>query len=198
MGVLPERIDVTGLVLRRWTVADAAAQQQAVAENIEHLRPWMPWMAEEPQPLESRRELIARWDREWAEGGDSVLGVFLDGAVAGSCGLHRRAGPETLEIGYWIHRSFLRRGLATRVATMLTEAALSVPGIEAVEIHHDKANEISARVPRRLGYRLVEERPVAPRAPAEIGVKCVWRIERRDLTRGLADHDRGYRLERTR
>jgi RimJ/RimL family protein N-acetyltransferase len=194
MGVLPERIDVTGLVLRRWTVADAAAQQRAVAENIEHLRPWMPWMAEEPQPLKRRRELIARWDREWAEGGDSVLGVFLDGAVAGSCGLHRRAGPETLEIGYWIHRSFLRRGLATRVATMLTGAALSVPGIEAVEIHHDKANEISARVPRRLGYRLVEERRVAPRAPAEIGVKCVWRIE----CRGLADHDRGYRPERTR
>lgn len=190
MGILPERIDVTGLVLRRWTVADAAAQQQAVAENLEHLRPWMPWMAEEPHSLESRRELIARWDREWAEGGDSVLGVFLNGAVAGSCGLHRRAGPETLEIGYWIHHSFLRRGLATRVATMLTEAGLSVPGIEAVEIHHDKANEISARVPRRLGYRLVEERRVAPRAPAEIGVKCVWRIERRNPG--------GARLERTR
>ena len=111
-------------------------------------------------------------------GGDSVLGLFVDGAVAGSFGLHRRRGPETLEIGYWVHVDHLRQGLATRAAGLLSEAALSVPGITRVEIHHDKANTASAGVPRKLGYQLVGERPDRPEAPGEIGIDCVWRLGR--------------------
>jgi len=178
MSRLPERIEGEGVVLRRWQISDAEALQRAVAENAEHLRPWMAWMAEEPQPLQQRRVLIAEWEREWLDGGDVRLGVFLDGQIAGSCGLHGRLGPAALEIGYWIHVSFVRRGLATIAAGLLTDAAFGVPGIERVQIHHDKANAASAGVPRSLGYRLAAERPEAPTAPAEIGIECAWLIER--------------------
>jgi RimJ/RimL family protein N-acetyltransferase len=111
------------------------------------------------------------------DGGDALLGVFVDGAVAGSCGLHRRRGPDVLEIGYWIHVSFVRRWLATRVAALLTDAALATPGIRYVEIHHDKANVASSGVPRRLGFRLVGEGPDEAAASAELGIDCVWRID---------------------
>jgi ribosomal-protein-serine acetyltransferase len=178
MDRLPERIEAEGLLLRRWTVDDAAVQQQAIVENIEHLEPWMPWVALEPQPLEDRLAMLARWEREWRAGGDVLLGVFADGAVAGSCGLHRRRGPRTLEIGYWIHVAFLRRGYATAAARALTAAALSTPGIDCVEIHHDRANTASAEIPRRLGYRFVGERPDRPEASGETGIDCVWRLER--------------------
>ena len=107
-----------------------------------------------------------------------MLGIFVEGAVAGSCGLHRRLGPSALEIGYWVHPSFTRRGLATTAARALTQAALSLPEITYVEIHTDKANSASARVPQRLGYRLVTERPDDRHAPAEVGIECVWRMER--------------------
>ena len=178
LTVLPERIDGEGIVLRRWLETDADAIAQAVTESLEHLRPWMAWASEEPQTIEQRRALIARWEREWAEGGDAVYGIFVEGAVAGGCGLHRRRGPRTLEIGYWIHRDFTRRGIATAVSRMLTAAAFAVPEIEHVEIHHDKANVASAGVPRRLGFTLVEEQPDERVAPAEIGVDCTWRIHR--------------------
>jgi ribosomal-protein-serine acetyltransferase len=184
---LPERIEGGGLLLRRWLVADAEAQEQAIAESADHLRPWMAWMADEPLTLEDRRAMIAGWDREWRGGGDAFLGVFAEGRVAGNCGLHRRRGPDTLEIGYWIHSAFLGRRLAGVVARLLTSAAFDVPGIRHVDIHHDKANAASAQVPRRLGFRFLGELPDGKAAPAELGIDCTWRIEREEWKRAL-DH----------
>jgi RimJ/RimL family protein N-acetyltransferase len=176
---LPERLeDPDGLVLRRWVVADAEALGRAVAESADHLRPWMGWIAGEPLLLERRRELIDEWERDWSEGGDVVLGVFMDGRVAGGCGLHHRIGAGGLEIGYWIHPAFLRRGLATRVVKLLTEAAFAVPGVSRVEIHHDKANQASSGVPRKLGFEWLDEAPDEPEAPAEVGIECRWRMEK--------------------
>jgi RimJ/RimL family protein N-acetyltransferase len=179
MAQLPERIVGEDIVLRRWLVSDAERQAQAITASEEHLRPWMGWMAAEPQPIERRREMLASWEEEWSRGGDTRYAVLVDGSVAGSCGLHRRLGPDALEIGYWIHACFVRRGLATKVARLLTETAFSVPGINHVEIHHDKANIPSSGVPRRLGYELVGDRPseVVP-GLADTGIDCVWRIER--------------------
>jgi ribosomal-protein-serine acetyltransferase len=175
---LPERIEGKGLALRRWLIGDAELLDQAVLANLDHLRPWMPWVAEEPRSLAERRALLHVWEREWEDGGDVYLGVFLDEEVAGGCGLHRRGGPGTLEIGYWTHVAFLRRGVATRVAALLTDAALGVPGIGRVEIHHDRANAASAEIPRRLGYRLVGESAGTVDAPAETGIDCTWRLKR--------------------
>src|SRR5882724_13446365 len=112
MDRLPERIESDGLLLRRWRIADAEALGEAVDECGEHLRPWMPWMATEPLMLGERREMLGRWERGWAAGGDSVLGAFVQDRVVGSFGLHRRRGPGTLEIGYWVHVERLRLGIA--------------------------------------------------------------------------------------
>jgi RimJ/RimL family protein N-acetyltransferase len=182
---LPERIEGDGVLLRRWLIDDAAALERAIEESAEHLRPWMPWMEGSPQSPEQRRAMLAEWEREWLDGGDVIFGVLVENQIAGSCGLHRRRGPGVLEIGYWIHAAFLRRGLATTVARLLTDAAFSVPGIARVEIHHDRANIASAGVPRRLGYEFVGEQPNAqPAAPAELGIDYVWRIERDQWSRG--------------
>jgi ribosomal-protein-serine acetyltransferase len=177
--VLPERLEgPEGLLLRRWRPDDAEALGRAVAESIEHLRPWMAWIAEEPVALERRREMIAEWERDWSQGGDIVIGVFMHGRVAGGGGLHRRVGPDGLEIGYWVHPAYLRRGVATRTAHTLTDAAFTVPGITRVEIHHDRANRASAGVPRKLGFEWVGESRDEAEAPAEIGVEWRWRIEK--------------------
>jgi len=179
VSLLPERIGgADGLLLRRWQLADAEALHRAVSESIEHLRPWMAWVAQEPVPLARRRAMIEGWERFWSRGEDVVLGVFLDGHVVGGCGLHRRIAADGLEVGYWIHPGYLRRGLATRTAGLLTGAAFGVPGITHVEIHHDKANVASAGVPRKLGYDWLGEIPDAPEAPDELGIEWRWRMER--------------------
>lgn len=178
---LPAQVHGTGKVtLRRWVSDDAELLGEAITRSVEHLRPWMPWVAHEPLSVEARRALIAQWECEWAAGGDVVMGVFLDGAAAGGCGLHHRIGPVGLEIGYWTHVAFLRLGIATTAARLLTDAAFELPGISHVEIHHDRANKASAGIPRALGFQRVRELDQAPRAPAEIGVSWEWRVTRED------------------
>lgn len=163
-------------MLRRWTPKDAEALGQTVTESIDHLRPWMGWIAQEPTSIEERRTRLKEWERDWSRGGDVVLGVFLLDRVVGSCGLHRRIAPDGLEIGYWIHPCFTRRGLATRAAWLLTDAALARPDISHVEIHHDKANVASAGVPRKLGFQFVGEERDEPEAPADLGIEWRWRM----------------------
>jgi RimJ/RimL family protein N-acetyltransferase len=180
-----EPLTGSAVVLRPWRVGDAARLRRAVVESAEHLRPWMPWVADEPLSVAERRAMIEQWQRDWAAGGDLLLGVFCSGEVAGGCGLHRRGGPDTLEVGYWIHAAFLRRGLATEAAALLTDRAFTVAGIDWVEIHHDKLNVASAAVPRRLGYEFVGEQPDEPTSPGDSGIDCAWRIARLDwLARG--------------
>ncbi|HEY2654640.1 MAG TPA: GNAT family N-acetyltransferase [Solirubrobacteraceae bacterium] len=177
--VLPELALRDGeLRLRPWSQDDAAALNAAVADSVEHLRPWMEWIAGEPQTVSQRGEWILQSERDRASGGQLLLGTFVDGAIAGGCGLHARVGVGGLEIGYWTHPEFLRRGVATAASRLLTSAAFSLPGISFVEIHHDKANVASGGVPRKLGFELVDESRKPPTAPGEIGIECRWRVAR--------------------
>ena len=180
MERLPDTIPSPRLTLRRWVAADAADLSAAVIANLEHLRPWMPWIAGEPVSLVDRQALIAQWQSEWERGGDSVFGAFLDGAVVGSTGFHRRRGPGALEIGYWVHADHTRKGYATEIAASLTTAAFTVPGIDRVEIHHDKANVASASVPRSLGYTFAGETLDAVTSPGEVGIDCRWVVQRHE------------------
>jgi ribosomal-protein-serine acetyltransferase len=182
--LLPERLlGRDQLLLRRWVPDDANLVRRAVEESLEHLRPWMPWVSEEPLSDQERRTMIREWEREWLRGGDVYMGVFLGGLVAGGCGLHHRIGPGALEIGYWTHPAFLRRGVATGAAGLLTDAAFGLPGITHVEIHHDKANQASSGVPRKLGYQLVGEAQEESVAPAEVGISYLWRMTRDEWER---------------
>jgi ribosomal-protein-serine acetyltransferase len=171
------RLELDGLVLRRWRRRDARALQQAVVESLDHLRPWMPWVAAEPLTVGQRRELISRWRRDWRRHSDFPFGLFAHGRVVGSFGLHRRR-QGGLEIGYWVHAHETGQGLAPRAAAGLTTVAFDLHDVGWVEIHHDRANKASRRVPEKLGFSLVAERPEATEAPGETGVSCIWRVER--------------------
>ena len=180
MTRLPDHVETERLVLRRWTATDAEALGAAIAQSVEHLRPWMPWAAGEPVPLDDRVRWIQQCNREWEAGGDVVLGILLaDGTVIGGTGLHRRGGPGTLEIGYWVHVDHTGRGHVTEAAAALTDAAFGLPEIDHVEIHHDRANVASRGVPERLGYtRIGEIEPTTAAAPGEERVHVCWRVDR--------------------
>lgn len=174
MEILPERVVTPRLVLRVWQPDDLPKMRAAITASVEHLRPWMPWVAYEPVSDSDRLDLIRKWDQEWRAGGGVVYGVFLGDEVVGGSGFHRRAGPETLEIGYWIHVDHVRRGYATELTRHLTDTALTLPGITRVEVHHDKANIASRRVPESLGFRCDGERPDEVTAPGAVGIDVAW------------------------
>lgn len=194
MEQLPDTIASPRLTLRRWVAADAADLSAAVSASLEHLRPWMPWIAAEPISLIDRMALIDQWQTEWQRGGDVVIGALLDGVIVGSTGFHRRRGPGALEIGYWVHSDHTRKGFATEIAASLTNAAFTVPDIERVEIHHDKANIASAGVPRGLGYTFAGETLDAVTSPGEIGIDCRWVMTRDDWIAKSAEPFGGPRV----
>lgn len=175
-------IDLAGqcLAIRPWQASDAPALSAAITESIEHLRPWMPWIATEPRSLAERQSTIVEWERVRRAGGDMAFGMFIGAVVVGGCGLHRRLGPDGLEIGYWVHAAYVRRGFAARATAMLTSVAFSLPEVELVEIHCDRANHASQGVPRRLGFTLVGHRAKPVQAPNETGFDEVWRMTRFD------------------
>lgn len=171
------------LVIRSLREADAGELSRAIHESVEHLRPWHAWVAAEPVSLEERRALIAGWMRDAERGGDLVAGAFLGDRLVASAGLHRRIGAGGLEIGYWVHQDFLRRGIATTAAAALTDVAFTLGDIDRVEIHHDRANVASGGVPRKLGFELVGQELRDLSAPGEIGVHLVWRVTREEWVR---------------
>ena len=142
-------------------------------EAAAHLRPWVRWVDEERNTVEARRELIAEWEQHWRAGELVLMGIWCDGALAGGCSLAARDGG-VVEVGYWLHPAFLGRGVATRAARLLTDTALALPGTTATLIRHDKANEASGAVARRLGYTLSGEQPNPVPAAADSGTDLVW------------------------
>lgn len=177
----PELMSDGYIVVRRYRSEDAAALAEAIGASIEHLRPWMAWIAQEPLPRSAREQLIAHWDEQWEAGSEfsyAVIAAGDDHTIIGGAGLHARIGAGGLEIGYWVRPDRVRRGVATAAARLLTDAAFAVEGVERVEIHHDRANGASSGVPRRLGFALVEEREDPVEAPGEEGVEWLWRTDR--------------------
>jgi ribosomal-protein-serine acetyltransferase len=176
--LLPIEISTPRLVLRQWSDDDVDHLAGAIRTSLEHLQPWMPWVAMEPLSRVRRLDMIRQWRNDQAAGGDSVFGVFVGDVIVGGCGLHRRGGPGELEIGYWVHSDHLRLGYATEIAGALTGAAFDQPEVDAVVIHHDKANAVSGRVPERLSYELIAEHPSDIAAPSDSGISCHWQITR--------------------
>ena len=77
-----------------------------------------------------------------------------DDAVAGSFGLHRRVGRGAIEVGYWVHADYVRRGYATAGAYGLTAVALQLADVERVLIRTDEKNVASSDpTPTRLPAR---------------------------------------------
>ncbi|MBN2550138.1 MAG: GNAT family N-acetyltransferase [Anaerolineales bacterium] len=151
---LAYRIQTDRLVLRCWNPADAQLMKTAVDESLEHLLPWMPWAADEPQEIEQKIEILRRFRGEFDLGQNFIYGIFNidETRVIGGTGLHPRIGEQALEIGYWIHKDFINQGLATEASAALTKVAFTLCSVRRVEIHCDPANVRSASVPRKLGY----------------------------------------------
>lgn len=172
----PDLIDAGPAILRRWRPDDLGAAADAVLVSLEHLRPWMEWAADFSRT--SQAEFLAGSERDWESGVAYNYAVVVDGAIAGSSGLMARIGPGGLEIGYWVHQAYTRRGLATVAAAALTGQAFALPGIDRVQIVHDELNVASGGVPRKLGFRQIGSRPLEHRPPAGSGIGVVWEVTR--------------------
>jgi ribosomal-protein-serine acetyltransferase len=169
-----ELIEHGPVTLRRYRAGDVDAVFAAVTASLDHLRPWMPWAA--GYTRESAAQYLDGSIRSWADGTEYNYAILTEGALAGSVGLMARISPGALEIGYWVHRAYTRRGLATAASAALVEQAFRLPGVDRVEIVHDELNVASGKIPRKLGFTEIERRPLDPAPEAGTGTGIVWRL----------------------
>ena len=171
-----EMIERGPVTLRRWRPDDLDALFEAVTESLDHLRPWMPWAAGYSRA--SAEEYLAGSVKHWDEGTEYNYAITTAGALAGSIGLMARIGPGGLEIGYWVHRAYTRRGLATAASAALVEQAFRLPGVNRVEIVHDELNVASGQIPCKLDFTAAGRRPLDMPTPSGTGTGVVWRLTR--------------------
>ena len=148
------RIKTERLVVRCYQPSDARLLLESVTESVEHLKPWMPWAHNEPTSLEQKLQGVINFRGKFDLHENYVYGIFnLDETkLLGGTGLHTHFGNDQLEIGYWIHKDYINKGLVTESTAALVKVAFEIIHIHRIEIHCDPRNLASASIPRKLGF----------------------------------------------
>ncbi|OQY88522.1 MAG: hypothetical protein B6D38_09140 [Anaerolineae bacterium UTCFX1] len=148
------RIETERLVIRCYQPSDAQLLADSVRDSVEHLKPWMPWAHNEPEPFEEKVKRVLRFRGNFDMQQDYVYGIFNheETRLLGGTGLHTRLNEKQLEIGYWIHQDFIKQGFAAESTAALIKAAFEIIRVHRIEIHCDPRNRASAAVPRKLGF----------------------------------------------
>lgn len=170
------------LLLRPGFPEDAPALAGAIADEaiVKHLAV-APW----PFTLRDAEAFLARPR-------DPVLPSFLilertrsEPKLIGACGLGRRASGS-VEMGYWIGRSFWGNGFATEACAAVVEIARAL-GLRQLEASHFIDNPASARVLDKLGF--VSTGIIAPRMSCARGTEIPARLMRLRLTPALRNRE---------
>lgn len=174
----PLELRIGSLVLRPAMEADVAGYTAAQLASHAHLAQYEGWA--QATPTESATQSWFAWCRSGWEQGIRFVWCSYDvasGDLVGSVGLYREP-PAPFQLGYWTLERWTNRGLATLAAAAATHAGFLVDAVERIEIVHDVANDVSGRIPRRLGYRLHETRARNRTAPGEMGRVLVHQCDR--------------------
>jgi ribosomal-protein-serine acetyltransferase len=143
-----------GVVLRPLAQDDVAAMHALVIANRAHLDRWLRWSAALVTPADVTR-FIAGFEARSAESGGWHYGIWADQALAGGvvCWyVHRQ--NRNAELGYWLSREQVGRGLATRAARWAVTRLFAEDDLHRVELQCGAGNRASRRVAERLGFTL--------------------------------------------
>lgn len=144
--------------LRCFDPRDTSSLSLAIAESIEHLRPWLTWTAHEPLSFEDRLTWIRTQRGHFDLGSDYSFAAFLrtsegdDGKLVGGGILRMAASVDEREVGYWIHAQHVQTGLGTELTAALVRIAFDIEEVDALEIRTFTHNHASAAIARKLGF----------------------------------------------
>lgn len=183
------RIESERLVIRCYNPKDAPLLQKSVQESIDHLRPWVPWVKDEPEELKVKIERLRMFRAKFDLSETYIYGVFdpNETELVGGTGLHPRVGLNAFEIGYWVNVNHVNKGYATEISAALTKVAFEIENVNRVEIHCDPNNFSSIAIPKKLGY--IYEATLRSRtenSDGEPSDSMIWSIFRADYLKSPA------------
>jgi RimJ/RimL family protein N-acetyltransferase len=183
------RVETDRLLLRCWSPEDAPELRAALDASDQHLRPWIPFMKEEPRSFEQTVEWLKMHRSNFDSNVMHRYGVFEKegGRLVGENMLLGRVGPGGLEVGYWTHVDAGGRGYATEASSAMIRVAFEISGVKRVEIHCAPGNAPSAAIPAKLGF--IHEATLKDRAPDTEGNDhdlMIWTLFRADYQNSMA------------
>lgn len=148
-----EHIIDTDLKLRMLREEDAEELFTVVDANRQHLREWLPWLDVNTE-IEHTRQFIRSTDEQHARNEGFVCAVLLADRIVGLAGYHPiRWAERSVEIGYWLSRDALGKGIMTKCCRVLVDHAFTQLGLNRVSIPAAVGNSRSRAIPERLGFR---------------------------------------------
>jgi RimJ/RimL family protein N-acetyltransferase len=148
------RIETARTRLRCFEPQDTPLLEQAIGENIEHLASSMDSIRHEPQGFERRLVWVRTQRGHFDLDSDYTYGIFpKEGTPClGVALLKLSPEPGERELGYWIHKGHLRKGLATEVCAALLRVAFELEALSCIELSTLPENEASRGVALKLGF----------------------------------------------
>lgn len=130
-------------------------------DNRDHINRWMPFLCDS-YGLEAAREHARGCLQGLAGRTQITLTVLEHGKVVGSTGwtdwqdrtlFDDRLVYASADIGYWLTKEAMGRGLMTRAVEAMTTLAFEEYGLKRLTIRAEPENEASWRVAERAGYQ---------------------------------------------
>jgi ribosomal-protein-serine acetyltransferase len=143
----------SGIELQPVQIADAVELYEAIDRNRARLGQWLAW-ATANYCLEDTARFLA--DRMVENDARIALTLVIrhKGRLCGSIGLHRfDPRNRSSSIGYWIDAESEGQGMITQACRAIVNAGFSEYGLHRIEIRCASANQRSAAVPLRVGFR---------------------------------------------
>lgn len=142
------------LKLRLPEIHRAEELTAVVRENLDHLKPWMPWAVDD-YSIDHAKQFIHRSLNEFAQDGRFNAIIEVNGKAAGSIGFHNLDSVNrSAEIGYWIGKEFEGRGIVTRCCRVLIDYLFDTMGLNRLQINCNVENVRSRAIPEKLGFKL--------------------------------------------
>ena len=148
------RVETDRLVLRCWSPEDAPRLRAVLDACDAYLRPWIPFMKDEPRTLKQTAEWLRGIRAAFDLDKTHRYAVFdtEEKNLIGENMLIDRVGPGGLEIGYWTHKDEMGKGIATEASRAMIRVAFEIEKVDRVEIMCAPENMASASIPARLGF----------------------------------------------
>lgn len=125
-----------------------------VRENLDVLKPWMPW-ATDAYSIESAREFIRFNLSEFAGNGSFSASVMFDEKFVGAVGFHHLdLKNKSAHIGYWLVKEAQGKGIMTRCCRALFDYLFDELKLNRIQINCNVENTKSRAIPERLGFQL--------------------------------------------
>ena len=152
---IPYKIVSDRLIIRCYEPADVWMLNESVNRSQAHLLPYMSWAVDGPFDLQHHVNYISTTRSRFDRDEDYTMGIFLkdSGLFIGGGGLHKRVGPNAIEIGYWIDVNYIKNAYATELTKALAKVAFDILGIQRVVITIHEKNEWSKKIPINLGWK---------------------------------------------